>query len=72
MCQLSRSRLDPIAGCSVTCFPYCNTDRADQVYLYHPQLPNITLNPTLDGIQEAINTTAKAILQVSTMPGIWR
>lgn len=28
------------------------------------QVPNIALNPTLDGIQNAINSTAKAILQV--------
>lgn len=29
-----------------------------------PQVPDIALNPTLDGIQNAINFTAKAILQV--------
>jgi hypothetical protein len=32
------------------------------------QLPNITLNPTLDGIQDAVNSTAKAILQVIPVP----
>jgi hypothetical protein len=34
------------------------------------QLPNITLNPTLDGIQDAVNSTAKAILQVNPQPAI--
>lgn len=31
------------------------------------QVPNIALNPTLDGIQNAVNSTAKAILQVSAI-----
>lgn len=34
------------------------------------QLPNITLNPTLSVIQDAINSTAKAILQVIIWPSV--
>lgn len=35
------------------------------------QVPNIALNPTLDGIQNAINSTAKAILQASNRLRCW-
>uniref|UniRef100_A0A383W453 AAA+ ATPase domain-containing protein n=1 Tax=Tetradesmus obliquus TaxID=3088 RepID=A0A383W453_TETOB len=35
------------------------------------KLPNITLNPTLDGIQDAVNSTAKAILQASRQLRCW-
>jgi hypothetical protein len=35
------------------------------------QVPNIALNPTLDGIQNAINSTAKAILQASGRLRCW-
>jgi len=29
-------------------------------------VPNVSMNPTLEAIQEAINSTAKTILQVGT------
>jgi dynein heavy chain len=35
------------------------------------KMPNISLNPTLDGIQEAINSTAKAILRASRKLRCW-
>eukprot|EP00882_Tetradesmus_deserticola_P029956 GHRQ01033598.1.p1 GENE.GHRQ01033598.1~~GHRQ01033598.1.p1 ORF type:complete len:173 (+),score=58.59 GHRQ01033598.1:276-794(+) len=35
------------------------------------KLPNITLNPTLDDIQDAINSTAKTILQASRQLRCW-
>lgn len=35
------------------------------------QVPNIALNPTLEGIQNAINSTAKAILQASGRLRCW-
>jgi hypothetical protein len=41
------------------------TEAVGVVVCYALQVPNIALNPTLDGIQNAVNSTAKAILQVS-------
>lgn len=32
------------------------------------QVPNVSMNPTLEAIQEAINSTAKTILQVGSSP----
>jgi hypothetical protein len=34
-------------------------------------VPHIALNPTLDGIQSAVNSTAKAILQASGRLRCW-